>query len=126
MSKVTYFTAAQKALEVLAPALAIPLTVLDLSTFIPAGTLAVIALAEVEQVAPGIAGTGQTFIVMKDAVQGPAVLIYLDGPEVAGAKHCDNCIIPVATGPQVEYQFDVAGGGPSTVNLRIWLIGYLS
>ncbi len=126
MSKVTYFTARQKALELLAQVVAIPDTVLDLSTFIPAGALAVLALVEIEQVVPGVAGTGNIIAVRKDAVQGYACEIFLDGVEVAGAKHSDNCIIPVATGPQIEYTLADPGGGLTSTNLRIWLIGYLS
>ena len=126
MSKVTYFTARQKVLEVLAAGANVPFTSVDCSLFVPAGTTALIAMTELEVAIPG--GSNQYAIsqIRKDIVQGVCsstqVIDLLGTPTISG----DNAIIPLTALRTFEYDLNGIYGLGIVYNIRVYVIGYLS
>jgi hypothetical protein len=124
MSKVVYFTARQKVLEVLAAAANIPYTVVDLSTYVPVGTLAIIAMTELE--AGGVPAPGDYAISTKrkDAAQGVCSSDITPNTINPPVLESDNCIIPLDALRQFEYDLNGIFAA-LTVNVRVYVIGYI-
>ena len=126
MSKVTYFTARQKVLEVLAAGANIPFTSVDCSLFVPVGATAIVAMTELEVAVPG--GGNQYAISQKrkDLAQGVCssdqVIDLLGTPTISG----DNAIIPLTALRAFEYDLNGIYGLGIVYNIRVWAIGYIS
>lgn len=125
MSKVVYFTARQKVLEVLAAGAPIAFTEVDVSTFVPEGATALIAFTELEQIGAAVPGDYATSRKQKNAAQGPCAQDSIF-PTVGGALKIanDNAIIPLTTARKFEYDLNSTFGA-LTFNIRVYVLGYI-
>lgn len=125
MSKVTYFTARQNALTVLAAAAPIAFTAVDVSLLVPAGTTALICTTEL--VAGGVIIPADYAISekRKDLAQGVCSADALPRTPNALDQASNNAIIPITALRTFEYNLVGTFAG-LTVDIRVWIIGYLS
>ena len=125
MSKITYFTARQNALTVLAAAANIPFTVVNVSLLVPAGATAIVCMTEL--VAGGLILPGDFAISQKrkDLAQGVCSADCLQQTPLLLDQSSNNAIIPLTAVRTFEYDLTGLFTG-LVVDIRVWIIGYLS